>query len=65
MPFGGLSGHVGQSDLLRWLNSFAKSRPRVFLTHGEDRARKPLGKIIKERYNLRVDYPGHRETIEL
>jgi metallo-beta-lactamase family protein len=63
--FGGLSGHAGQTDLMHWLASFAKSRPHVFLTHGEDRGRKPLGKIIKERFNLRVDYPGHRETIEL
>jgi metallo-beta-lactamase family protein len=63
--FGGLSGHAGQSDLVHWLKSFAKSRPHVFLTHGEERARKPLGKIIKERFHLRVDYPGHRETIEL
>ena len=63
--FGGLSGHAGQSDLLRWLESLAASRPRVFLTHGEDRARKPLGKIIEERYQLRVDCPGFRETIDL
>jgi len=63
--FGGLSGHAGQTDLVRWLQSMARSRPRVFLTHGEDRGRKPLGKIIKERFNLKVDFPGHRETIEL
>jgi metallo-beta-lactamase family protein len=63
--FGGLSGHAGQSDLLRWLESLAPSRPRVFLTHGEERARKPLGKIIEERYQLRVDYPGFPETIDL
>jgi metallo-beta-lactamase family protein len=63
--FGGLSGHAGQSDLLRWLASFAASGPRVFLTHGEDRSRKPLGKIIQERHRLRVDYPGLGETIEI
>jgi metallo-beta-lactamase family protein len=63
--FGGLSGHAGQSDLLRWLESVAGSRPRVFLTHGEERARRPLGVIIEERLKLRVDYPGLRETIEL
>jgi metallo-beta-lactamase family protein len=63
--FGGLSGHAGQSDLLRWFDSLAASRPRVFLTHGEDRARKPLGKFIEERYQLQVDYPGLRETIEV
>jgi metallo-beta-lactamase family protein len=63
--FGGLSGHAGQTDLLRWVESLAASRPRVFLTHGEERARKPLGKIIEERYQLRVDYPGLKETIDL
>jgi metallo-beta-lactamase family protein len=47
------------------LEPLAASRPRVFLTHGEDRARKPLGKIIEQRYQLRVDYPGLRETIDL
>jgi metallo-beta-lactamase family protein len=62
---GGLSGHAGQSDLLRWLGSFADSRPRVFLTHGEERGRKPLGKLIKDRYKLQVDYPSMRETIEI
>jgi metallo-beta-lactamase family protein len=63
--FGGLSGHAGQSDLLRWLESFAASDPRVFLTHGEERSRKPLGKIITEKYKLRVDYPALGETIEI
>ena len=63
--FGGLSGHAGQSDLVRWLDSFAASRPRVFLTHGEERGRQPLGQIIEERYLLQVNYPGLRETIEI
>jgi metallo-beta-lactamase family protein len=63
--FGGLSGHAGQTDLLRWLDSLAASGPHVFLTHGEERARKPLGKLIKERCKLRVDYPGMNETIEV
>jgi metallo-beta-lactamase family protein len=63
--FGGLSGHAGQSDLLRWLESFAASGPRVFLTHGEERGRKPLGKLIKDRFKLRVDYPDLGETIEI
>jgi metallo-beta-lactamase family protein len=62
---GGLSGHAGQTDLLRWFDSFAASKPRVFLTHGEDRGRKTLGKIIEERYQLPVAYPGLRETIEV
>jgi metallo-beta-lactamase family protein len=63
--FGGLSGHAGQTDLLRWLESFAGSGPRVFLTHGEERGRQPLGKMIEERFKLRVDYPALHETIEI
>jgi metallo-beta-lactamase family protein len=63
--FGGLSGHAGQSDLLRWLESMKGSQPRVFLTHGEERGRKPLGKLIEERFKLRVDYPGLRESITI
>jgi metallo-beta-lactamase family protein len=63
--FGGLSGHAGQTDLLRWLGSFAASGPHVYLTHGEERGRKPLGKLIKDRYKLRVGFPAFNETIEI
>lgn len=62
--FGGLSGHAGQSDLVRWIGSIASSRPRVFLTHGEERARKPLGRCIEEQFQLAVAYPRLNETIE-
>lgn len=63
--FGGLSGHAGQTDLLHWFDSLAGSRPRVILSHGEDRARKPLGKIIKERCGLAVEYPGLSDVVEI
>jgi metallo-beta-lactamase family protein len=63
--FGGLSGHAGQTDLLRWLETMTKSRPGVFLTHGEERGRQPLGKLIEERFGLQVSYPGLREIIEI
>ena len=63
--FGGLSGHAGQTDLMRWFDSLAASRPRVFLTHGEERGRKPLGALIQERYQLHVVYPAMNETIEI
>jgi metallo-beta-lactamase family protein len=63
--FSGLSGHAGQGDLMCWFDSLASSRPQVFLTHGEKRGREPLGRIIEERYKLRVGYPELRETIEV
>ncbi|HKB40843.1 MAG TPA: hypothetical protein VKD72_30735 [Gemmataceae bacterium] len=31
----------------------------------QERGRKPLAKLIKERHKLRVDYPGLNETIEI
>jgi metallo-beta-lactamase family protein len=63
--FGGLSGHAGQSDLIRWMGSLAASKPHVFLTHGEARGRDPLKRIIEERYKIQVDCPDMLETIEI
>lgn len=63
--FGGLSGHAGQSDLVRWFDTLAPCKPRVILTHGEDRGRKPLGKIIQDHYRLKVEYPKLGEVIAI
>src|SRR6516162_5839940 len=32
----GFSAHAGQSDLLKWLSLLAVTKPKVFITHGED-----------------------------
>jgi metallo-beta-lactamase family protein len=63
--FGGLSGHAGQSDLVRWMESIAPSKPRVFLTHGEARGRDPLKRILEDRYKLNVACPEMFESIEI
>jgi metallo-beta-lactamase family protein len=63
--FGGLSGHAGQSDLMNWLGTLAPSKPRVILTHGEDRARKPFGRLIQERYRLKAEYPDLGDVITI
>jgi metallo-beta-lactamase family protein len=62
---GGFSAHAGQTDLLHWFNALAPCRPRVVLTHGEDRARIPLAKIFENRYGIRVLMPNYGDTIEL
>ena len=62
---GGLSAHAGQSDLLRWFDVVAGSRPRVILTHGEARQRKTLAGLIYERYGLPLHTPMQGEHIEL
>jgi metallo-beta-lactamase family protein len=61
---GGLSGHAGQSDLLAWIGSLAPSRPRIVLTHGEDRPRESLRALIQERFGLTAELPDYLETIE-
>jgi metallo-beta-lactamase family protein len=62
--FGGLSGHAGQTDLLKWFDVVASSRPRVILTHGEERAQVPFARLIKERHGLRAERPALGEVIE-
>ena len=62
---GGLSGHAGQTDLVRWFDSMAHARPRVILTHGEDKPRDALRRIIADRHQLRAESPGLNESIEI
>jgi len=62
---GGFSAHAGQSDLLRWFNHLAPCRPRVILTHGEDRARIPLAKILEYDYGIVPWLPNYGDSIEL
>ncbi|MFT3685694.1 MAG: MBL fold metallo-hydrolase [Phycisphaerales bacterium] len=63
--FGGLSGHAGQKDLLAWMGSLAPSRPRVILTHGEDKQRSILRGLIKDRFGLDAEMPDYLQKIEI
>jgi metallo-beta-lactamase family protein len=62
---GGLSAHAGQSELLRWFDVVAGSKPRIVLSHGEDKGRKPLADLISIRYGLSPVLPEYGEVIEL
>ena len=62
---GGFSAHAGQKDLLCWFNAMSHQKPRVFLTHGEDRARVALAQKIQELHGLTACLPRLRETLEL
>jgi metallo-beta-lactamase family protein len=61
---GGLSGHAGQRDLVNWFDSMASSRPRLILTHGEDKARNAMRAIIADRHQLKAECPQLNEVIE-
>jgi metallo-beta-lactamase family protein len=61
---GGLSGHAGRTDLLRWFDAIAPSRPRVVLTHGENRARQALARAIAERHGIEAELPDLFDVLE-
>jgi len=62
---GGFSGHAGQTDLLGWFDVLAPSRPRVVLTHGEDRPRAALAKLIQQRYGIKAMLPAMQDVIQI
>jgi metallo-beta-lactamase family protein len=62
---GGFSAHAGQTDLLRWFDAMAASRPRVVVCHGEDRARQALAAKLQERYQIQAEIPQLGDSITL
>jgi metallo-beta-lactamase family protein len=62
---GGFSAHAGQSDLLKWFDSIAPSRPRPIITHGEDDARQIFSDLIREKHGLNPEMPQLGDVIEI
>ena len=63
---GGFSAHTDQADLLKWVGRFtAKSRPRVFLIHGESMSSEALGRAIQSQFGLDTHVPEWREVLDL
>jgi metallo-beta-lactamase family protein len=62
---GGLSAHAGQSDLLKWFDAVAPSKPRLVLTHGEEKGRLTLAQKIRAKYGITAMLPKYGETITL
>ncbi len=63
---GGLSSHADQADLLAWIGHFAgKSKPKVFVIHGEPSSSEGLATAIKTRFGLDVHVPQWREVLNL
>ena len=56
---GGFSAHAGQSGLVNWAAPFEQTKPRVFLTHGDDEPRKILQQKLKERWGLEASLPTY------
>jgi metallo-beta-lactamase family protein len=62
---GGFSGHAGQTDLLRWFDVVAPSRPQLILIHGEDRQREAFAALVQKQHHIKPALPGIGDTIEL
>jgi metallo-beta-lactamase family protein len=52
---GGFSGHAGQSELLDWFKPMSGSRPRVILTHGEEKQRKTLREKLQAKFGAAAE----------
>jgi len=62
---GGFSAHAGQSGLLKWAEPFRASKPRVFLTHGEDGPRAKLRDQLAGQLGLTASLPAYGDEVEL
>ena len=61
---GGFSAHGDQQELLAWLSAF-RSRPTVFVTHGEEKAALTFADLVRQRYGFMVHVPEPGEAYEV
>lgn len=61
----GFSAHAGQSDLVRWFEALANSKPRVVLTHGEARGREGLRAVLQQKFGVDAAMPMQGDTVEI
>lgn len=62
---GGFSAHAGQTELVNWFSTLAPAKPRVALTHGEDRARDALARLLRDKFGAELILPTLEQVIEI
>lgn len=62
---GGLSAHAGQTGLVEWASHWAAVKPRVVLTHGEDKPREALARKLEKEFGLTSARPRWGESVEV
>ena len=61
---GGFSAHASQSQLIAWVQGFKNSRPKLYLVHGEERAKSALQSALKAQ-GWHVEIPALNEVIRI
>ncbi len=61
---GGFSAHADQQELLQWIGAI-KTKPEIFLLHGEPEITKLFKKAIEEKFGYTCHIPDRLETYEL
>ncbi len=62
---GGFSAHAGQTGLVNWFRDVSPSRPRLFLTHGEDGPRAVLQAKLAKDFGITAELPEWGATATL
>jgi metallo-beta-lactamase family protein len=62
---GGFSAHADQNGLLDWFAAVAPSKPRLIITHGENRARRTLADLIRAKHGVKPEVPNLGDVIEV
>ncbi len=59
---GGFSAHASQSQLLEWLGNFKGTKPRLYLIHGEEKAKQALQNAVN-RHDWQADIPVFEQQV--
>ncbi len=60
---GGFSAHADQGQLMAWAAGFRQCKPRMFLVHGEDRARTALAARLSSELGLAATLPREGDEV--
>lgn len=60
---GGFSAHASHSQLLDWLSHFKDKKPKLYLVHGEEKAKETLLEAVK-RQGWHAEIPSLNQTIQ-
>jgi metallo-beta-lactamase family protein len=60
-----LSSHADYDEILWWLENSNLNIKKIFITHGEDKARENLKVRLKEKYKVETEKPNEEDEFEI